>query len=65
MALTWLRSWARAKTQSLRRGLRNKVRRPWTFRPRLEPLETRLAPATHTWTGGAGLAIPGVGGFGR
>src|SRR4051794_17290162 len=28
------------------------------FRPRLEELEQRLAPATHTWTGTAGTLWP-------
>ena len=48
-----LRSWLRSLT---RRSSRPAIRP--VFRPRLEALEDRLAPATHTWTGGAGAGNP-------
>ncbi len=47
---SWLKSWFR------RRG-RPIAKRP-RARLRLEELETRLAPAVYTWTGGAGAANP-------
>src|SRR5438105_907743 len=43
---TWLPPFARYRS-------RNKRARYTICLPRLEALEDRLAPATHTWTGGA------------
>src|SRR5205085_4265246 len=39
------------KLRSLRRSVPAPSRRQRSCRPRLERLEDRLAPATHTWTG--------------
>src|ERR1700722_6552797 len=44
--VAWLKTWFRSRVKSV-------VNRP-RLRPRLEELETRLAPATFIWTG-AGL----------
>src|SRR5262245_6597926 len=46
-----LSSHLRQRTSSCRS---RKGRRSSTYRPRLELLESRLAPAVHTWTGGGG-----------
>src|SRR5437868_6204606 len=49
--LRWLKSLSRS-------SIKTYVKRP-SLRLRLEELEHRLAPATHIWTGGAGLADNG------
>src|SRR5262245_12286561 len=55
MALRW---WQRLKnwksSRSPRRGTRKAPRLGLPFRPRLEALEERLAPAVSTWDGGGG-----------
>src|SRR3954447_2507701 len=48
MATRWLRRLLRGESPMPRRAGAG-ARRPPAFRPRLEPLEDRLAPATATW----------------
>jgi autotransporter-associated beta strand protein len=50
----FLRLWTNARHASATRQAAAKRRPRARFRPHLEPLEDRLAPATLTWTGAAG-----------
>jgi autotransporter-associated beta strand protein len=51
MFLNSLRKWTKRKSSAVRQGRRAATPRKQSFRPRLEALEDRLAPATHNWTG--------------
>jgi hypothetical protein len=51
MLLTWCRQLANRKSQAVAGRHRAGARRKRGQRPRLERLEDRLAPSTHTWTG--------------
>jgi autotransporter-associated beta strand protein len=58
MILTWLRRTTRRKPLAVRGKSRTPKQHQQPVRPRLEHLEDRLAPASHTWSGGAGLLNP-------
>jgi hypothetical protein len=51
MFIRWDRQTASPKSHAYSARRRRKARRQRSCRPRLEPLELRLAPATHFWTG--------------
>jgi autotransporter-associated beta strand protein len=51
MLLTWCRQLVNRKSQAVARSQRAGARRKHGYRPRLERLETRLAPALHVWSG--------------
>jgi hypothetical protein len=47
--LSWFRGWRFHRTTS-----KSRARPQWTSRPSLEQFVSRLAPASYSWTGGAG-----------
>jgi hypothetical protein len=49
MFIHWYRQQASPKSQASATRRRTQARRQCSGRPQLEPLETRLAPATHFW----------------
>src|SRR5579859_2622017 len=51
MVLLPLPQWFESKPLITKPEGRRSYRRAWSHRPRLECLEDRLSPATHTWTG--------------
>jgi hypothetical protein len=58
MIRTWWRQATQSKSPSSRGNRRTASRRQQSFRPCLDRLEDRLAPASHTWSGGAGILNP-------
>jgi hypothetical protein len=54
MVPTRLRHWLKTLTRSSRRKPAREWRKLGFCRPCLEPLEERLVPTSHTWTGAGG-----------